>query len=184
MKLRAHIFDTRVGKVLAALDEAGALTHLHLMRDEEVAKATDQLRRGGFKEVEWSPSAGSAIKEQLLQYLDGRRQDFDIPLAPAGTDFQRAVWEAMLNIPYGETRSYSELANGIGRPRAVRAVGGASAANPIWVVIPCHRVIGSSGALTGYGGGLDTKRALLELEFRTAGRPLPSVLAPQTRRLF
>ena len=104
------------------------------------------------------------MKEQLDGYFARRRQRFDLALAPTGTAFQRKVLEALQAIPYGETRSYKEVAAAIGKPRAVRAVGAANGRNPIPIIIPCHRVIGSDGSLTGFGGGLEVKRALLALE--------------------
>ncbi len=104
----------------------------------------------------------AAAAEQLALYFAGRLTAFDLPLAPAGTDFQRRVWSALLTIPYGQTWSYGELARRVGS--ASRAVGLANGKNPIALVIPCHRVIGSDGSLTGYGGGLDRKRFLLQLE--------------------
>ena len=103
---------------------------------------------------------------QLRDYLAGRLTAFDLPLAPEGTDFQQRVWRAVAAIPYGETRSYGEVAREIGRKDAVRAVGAANGQNPLPIVIPCHRVIGSDGRLTGYGGGLPLKKRLLELESR------------------
>ncbi|MBR3972679.1 MAG: methylated-DNA--[Oscillospiraceae bacterium] len=103
---------------------------------------------------------------QLEEYFKGIRREFDLPLAPAGTPFQMAVWEALREIPYGETRSYGQIAAAIGKPKASRAVGMACNRNPIWIVIPCHRVVGSTGKLTGYEGGLDMKHFLLELENR------------------
>lgn len=105
-----------------------------------------------------------AARTQLLEYLSGARRDFTVPLDPRGTAFQRAVWRAVALIPYGETRSYQEIAVQLERPRATRAVGAANGANPLPVVIPCHRVVGSGGALTGYAGGLALKRHLLGLE--------------------
>ena len=101
---------------------------------------------------------------QLAEYVSGARTGFDLPLRPSGTPFQREAWAALLAIPYGVTRSYREQAEALGRPNAVRAVGAANGRNPIPVVIPCHRVIGSGGALTGYAGGTTLKRALLDLE--------------------
>ena len=101
---------------------------------------------------------------QLDEYFMGKRRGFDLPLDPHGTCFQRTVWEALIRIPYGETRSYKQIAQAIGNPNACRAVGMANNKNPIWIVIPCHRVIGSDGSLTGYGGGLEMKQRLLELE--------------------
>jgi len=102
--------------------------------------------------------------DQIAEYLDGRRREFDLPLDVRGTDFQRRVWAAVAAIPYGETRAYAEIARAMGRPAAARAVGAANGANPLPLVVPCHRVIGSDGSLAGYGGGLDVKRKLLEME--------------------
>jgi len=101
---------------------------------------------------------------QLEEYFLGRLRSFDLPLAPQGTPFQLRVWKALRRIPYGETRSYLDVAEGLGVPRAVRAVGAANGRNPIAIVIPCHRVIGSNGSLTGYGGGIELKARLLALE--------------------
>ena len=103
---------------------------------------------------------------QLKEYFAGKRADFDLPLAPEGTEFQRTVWKQLREIPYGETISYGELAKRVGNPKASRAVGAANGSNPIPIVIPCHRVIGSNGKLTGFGGGLPTKEKLLALESR------------------
>ena len=105
-----------------------------------------------------------AARTQLLEYFFGTRRSFDLPLDPAGTDFQRSVWEALRAIPYGQTRTYGEIAAAVGRPRAVRAVGQANHVNPLPIFIPCHRVVGKNGALPGYAGGLDLKGALLALE--------------------
>ena len=106
-------------------------------------------------------------ERQLREYFDGHRSRFDLPLDFAGTDFQKKVWAALLTIPFGETRSYGQIAAQIGSPRAVRAVGAANGRNPISIVAPCHRVIGSNGALTGFAGGLEAKETLLAIE----GRP-------------
>ena len=103
-------------------------------------------------------------REALLSYLAGERQGLDLPLAPVGTDFQRSVWTALKAIPYGQTRTYGEIAAAIGRPKAVRAVGQANHHNPLPIFLPCHRVVGSGGTLTGYAGGLEMKKALLVLE--------------------
>lgn len=104
------------------------------------------------------------VKKQLEQYFAGQRQQFDLPLDFQGTDFQQQVWQTLLTIPYGETRSYKEIAVQIGNEKAVRAVGAANGRNPISIIAPCHRVIGSSGALVGFAGGLDKKQILLSLE--------------------
>jgi methylated-DNA-[protein]-cysteine S-methyltransferase len=103
---------------------------------------------------------------QLREYFAGGRREFDLALAPAGTPFQRDVWSAIRSVPFGATITYGELARRCGRPSAVRAAGAATGRNPLTIVIPCHRIMGSGGALTGYAGGLDRKRALLELECR------------------
>jgi len=107
---------------------------------------------------------------QLAEYFAGARHAFDLPLAPRGTGFQRLVWHALVAIPYGETRSYGQLAHAIGRPAAARAVGAANAKNPLAIVVPCHRVIGASGDLTGYAGGMDAKRWLLAHEHARPAR--------------
>ena len=116
--------------------------------------ATAEQRAEPFREV----------ARQLTAYFEGTLQKFDLELAPQGTPFQLQVWEELQRIPYGETISYGDLAQRVGNPSASRAVGAANGRNPIPIVIPCHRVIGASGSLTGFGGGLATKRALLELE--------------------
>lgn len=103
-------------------------------------------------------------KIQLEEYFSGSRTQFDLPLAAKGTDFQQSVWQALCKIPYGETWSYQQLADEIGNPKAVRAVGLANGKNPISVIVPCHRVIGKNGKLTGYAGGVETKEKLLQLE--------------------
>lgn len=114
-------------------------------------------------------------EQQLAEYFKGDRRAFDVKLALAGTPFQNTVWQALLTIPYGETRSYSQIARQIGNPTAVRAVGAANGRNPISIITPCHRVVGSSGALTGFAGGLEAKRYLLDLETqgetRKVGKP-------------
>jgi methylated-DNA-[protein]-cysteine S-methyltransferase len=114
-----------------------------------------------------------AAREQLRAYFEGRLREFDLPLAPAGTPFQHRVWRALLEIPYGRTVTYGALAARLGQPGASRAVGLANGRNPIAVVIPCHRVVGAGGALTGYGGGIERKRWLLELE--AGGRAIPGL---------
>ena len=115
--------------------------------------------------LEGAPDAlAEMVFRQLDEYFAGTRTVFDFPCAPQGTPFQQKVWAALCEIPYGETRSYKQIAEAVGKPKACRAVGMANNRNPIIIVIPCHRVIGANGALTGYGGGLEMKRALLELE--------------------
>jgi methylated-DNA-[protein]-cysteine S-methyltransferase len=108
--------------------------------------------------------AFATARRQLEEYFAGDRREFDLPVAPPGTPFQQLVWAELQRIGYGETTTYAELAARIGRPTAIRAAGAANGANPVSIIIPCHRVIGSNGSLTGYGGGLEAKRMLLELE--------------------
>ncbi len=117
-----------------------------------------------------------AAVRQLQEYFAGARRRFDLPLAPRGTEFQRRVWRALTQIPYGQTTSYGELARRIGKPGASRAVGLANGANPLPIIVPCHRVIGADGSLTGFGGGLPIKRKLLALEGGAAGEAGPQAL--------
>lgn len=114
----------------------------------------------------------AAAREQLAEYFAGRRREFDVPLKLHGTPFQQRVWQELVRIPFGETISYAELARRIGNRAACRAVGAANGRNPISILVPCHRVIGTSGKLTGYGGGLDNKQRLLVWERESAGIPL------------
>ncbi|NLT14470.1 MAG: methylated-DNA--[protein]-cysteine S-methyltransferase [Clostridiales bacterium] len=150
MKL-SYTYDSPVGMLYLA-EENGVLTDL-------------RFRPIPIAEERETPLLSRAA-EQLDEYFDGRRHEFDLPLYPRGTPFQTSVWSALQDIPYGETRSYKNIASALGKPTACRAVGSANNKNPISIIIPCHRVIGSGGALTGYGGGLDVKQALLELEKR------------------
>ncbi|HZQ30876.1 MAG TPA: methylated-DNA--[protein]-cysteine S-methyltransferase [Mycobacterium sp.] len=151
---RFRVVDSPVGPLTLA-GRGGTLTHLR-MEDQ-----THEPDRAGW---ERDDNAFPDAVEQLAAYFAGERTDFDLDLQLAGTEFQRRVWAALQTIPYGETRSYGEIAVQIGAPGAFRAVGLANGRNPIGIIVPCHRVIGASGSLTGYGGGLDRKRVLLELE--------------------
>jgi methylated-DNA-[protein]-cysteine S-methyltransferase len=156
------VFEDRLGWALA-LAEGGSLVRLAHCDDEDAAR---DLRRRDHPTALHAPDEPvlAAVRRQLGEYLAGRRRGFDLPLAPVGTAFQRRVWRALLEIPYGETRSYLDLAGSVGNPKAVRAVGQANGRNPIGVVVPCHRVIAADGTLGGYAGGLDRKRLLLSLE--------------------
>lgn len=116
------------------------------------------------KQPENSTSVLCDAKQQLSEYFEGERTHFDMPLAPKGTDFQKQVWQALAEIPYGQTVSYQDIAKAVGKPKGSQAVGGANGKNPIAIVVPCHRVIGKDGSLTGYAGGLDKKSWLLSLE--------------------
>ena len=110
-------------------------------------------------------------KTQIQEYLDGKRKDFDIPMKMVGSDFQQGVWNALIQIPFGETRSYLQLSQDLGNPDAIRAVASANGANAISILIPCHRIIGSDGSLVGYAGGLDAKKKLLKIENAKAIQP-------------
>lgn len=147
--------ESPVGPLLLA-GRAGALALIRFPSGAMAMQPDDAWLR--------DDAAFDAARRQLDEYFAGARRTFDLRLAPHATPFQSRVLAALQRIPYGETRSYKEIAEAIGSPRAVRAVGGANGRNPLPIVIPCHRVIGSSGQLTGFGGGLDTKRYLLDLE--------------------
>lgn len=152
MTRRTHaLWDSPLGQVLA-VEQDGALVQLGVR--------TEPQPHDGERDDALLP----ALREQLDAYWTRELTAFDVPLAPAGTPFQQRVWAALRTIPYATTWSYQQLAEQIGQPAAVRAVGSANARNPVWLVVPCHRVIGSSGALTGYAGGLDVKRWLLDHE--------------------
>ena len=120
--------------------------------------------------VEGTNTILAETSKQLGEYFDGTRRTFDLRLELRGTEFQQDVWHALADIPYGETSTYSKQAAAVGRPRAVRAVGSANGRNPLSIVLPCHRIVGADGKLTGFAGGLDTKRWLLDHESRVAGR--------------
>jgi methylated-DNA-[protein]-cysteine S-methyltransferase len=139
-------------------------------------RVLQRLDFGGSPDPDWrrDDDAFADTRAQLAEYFAGRRRSFDLALDPAGTPFQLRVWEELLGIPYGETITYAELARRAGRPTAPRAAGHANGRNPIPVIVPCHRVVGADGSLTGYGGGLESKRFLLELEAtsrRASARP-------------
>jgi methylated-DNA-[protein]-cysteine S-methyltransferase len=157
--------ETPIGTLHAALDEQGRLAELGF-RESSSLRVDESTSRRGVPLVDSTTRRLDDLTTQLREYFAGKRKTFDFPLAPRGTEFQLAVWNALLDIPYGDTTTYAELARRIGRPSAVRAVGAANGANPIPVIIPCHRVIGSNGTLTGYGGGIERKQWLLALEGR------------------
>lgn len=146
---------------------------LLLVADDEGLRRVSFASGSKFADLEGhethDPDALRTVCDQLDEYFAGERTAFDLTLAPVGTPFQLRCWEALCTIPYGETATYGEQARRIGQREAVRAVGAANGANPISIVVPCHRVIGSSGKLVGFGGGLDTKRALLDHESAAVG---------------
>jgi len=153
--------ETKIGR-LGIAEENQFLTHLFLREKKAPIDAVEK----------WTPFLRNAAKE-INEYLDGKRKTFDLPLKYHGTDFQMSVWNALRTIPYGETRSYRDIAEQIGNSKACRAVGMANHWNPIAIIIPCHRVIGANGTLVGFGGGLALKQKLLELEKKPPTSPLP-----------
>jgi methylated-DNA-[protein]-cysteine S-methyltransferase len=158
-----RFLETPVGGLLLARDEAG-LRLIHFVAP--AASSPGHRPRATQPAADWQQRDEDFhdLVGQLREYFAGERRQFDLPLAPCGTPFQQRVWRALLDIPYGETVSYGELAARIGQHSAARAVGLANGSNPLPIVIPCHRVIGAGGKLTGYGGGLPIKQQLLALE--------------------
>ncbi len=152
-----HLFyyDTDLGTIGIA-ENGSAITDIFFGGEDAPGDVTQMVQ----KETPLIKEAAKQIKE----YLKGERKEFDLPLGAEGTAFQKSAWEALLTIPYGETRSYKEMAEQVGSPKACRAIGLANNRNPISIVVPCHRVIGANGKLVGYGGGLHIKERLLELE--------------------
>lgn len=155
--MKFSVFESPFGGVIVAGDDRG-LSFLDFQRGRNAPKPgedwTEDERWPLFRDV----------RRQVREYFARRRTIFELPLAPRGTPFQRRVWEELTRVPYGTTLTYTELARRAGKPKAIRAAGAANGRNPISIVIPCHRVLGKDGSLTGYGGGLDVKRALLLLE--------------------
>lgn len=150
--LNAYFYETAIGRIGIA-EEGGAITNVFF---------GGTVSPKSFVEKE-TPLLCQAAK-QLEEYFAGTRKEFSLPCAPQGTPFQREVWDALLEIPYGETRTYGEIASCLGRPTASRAVGAANSRNPISFIVPCHRVVGAGGKLTGYAGGIPLKQRLLDME--------------------
>ena len=149
---KIYYYDTYAGKIGIA-EEAGAITDIVFKTIDCPVEETELIRE---------------TKRQLDEYFAGKRKDFDVPTRLNGTEFQKRVWLALRDIPYGKTASYKDIAAAVGCPKGYRAVGMANNRNPISIIYPCHRVVGSDGSLTGYGGGLDIKAKLLELERRNS----------------
>jgi len=168
------VIDSPIGPLtLVADDETSALTALYMVEHRhapDVSAFGDRFVGSDVERV-----FGEVIR-QLGEYFAGERRVFDVPTAPAGTAFQLAVWQQLRAIPYGETRTYGELALALGNPKAVRAVGLANGRNPLSIVVPCHRVIGASGAMTGFGGGIERKEFLLALEGYPVAQEQPALI--------
>ena len=178
MRIAYHVMSSPVGLLFLARTEAG-LRYLHFM-DRRSLKRTIAGFEPENPGASWNPSllGLKPFVDQLEQYFSGDRRTFSLPIDLVGSDFQRQVWGALSVIPFGETRTYGEIARAVGQPRAARAVGLANNQNPVAIIVPCHRVVGTGGALVGYGGGLGRKRWLLDHETRFA----PAV--GKTRDLF
>ena len=155
-------FESPIGELLV-LGDGGALRGLYMIEGRRPVRIDSAWER--------ADAVFARVRTQLSEYFAGERRQFDVSLDMAGSPFQRRVWEALRDIPYGEITSYGELARRVGRPSAARAVGLANGRNPISVIVPCHRVIGADGSLTGYGGGTERKRMLLGLESGEAQLP-------------
>jgi len=159
---RYEVMDSPIGELLLVSD-GDSLVGLHL----EAPAGPSPIGPGWRRD----PLATKDAAEQLRAYFAGELRSFEVPVAPGGTAFQLAVWRALTEIAYGSTASYRDVAEAVGRPRATRAVGGANHVNPVAIIVPCHRVVGADGSLTGYGGGLERKALLLDLErSASAGR--------------
>ena len=153
---------SRFGNFAAWVDDEGILLRFSLR-----AKGAEKVDC----DAELNEKKLAGVQKQVTEYDNGKRREFDFERAAEGPEFHQQVWEALMEIPFGETTSYGAIAKRVGAPGAARAVGVANGANPIALIVPCHRVIGSDGSLTGYGGGLPLKRALLEHEARVVGKP-------------
>jgi methylated-DNA-[protein]-cysteine S-methyltransferase len=154
----AYIYETKLGKILFK-EKNGYITQVSICEEEPNGERNEPAEPI-FQETEVIKTAAG----QLCEYLEGKRQKFTIPLKPEGTEFQRKVWDALITIPYGEVRTYKQIAAQVGNEKASRAIGMANHNNPIMCIIPCHRVIGANGSLVGYAGGLHRKEFLLSLE--------------------
>jgi methylated-DNA-[protein]-cysteine S-methyltransferase len=163
-QINIQLHKTEIGKVVLG-SFRDRLCLLGFRSREMTRTVDDRIKKALNAElVEGDDEILEKTRTQLDEYLQGRRREFDIPVLMVGTDFQKRVWNALMKVPYGTTSTYLKLAKDVGNEKAVRAVGNANAANPISIIIPCHRIIGSDGGLVGYGGGLSIKKRLLELE--------------------
>jgi methylated-DNA-[protein]-cysteine S-methyltransferase len=163
MKAYLNEIDSPVGPVAFATNEEGALLGLRFRDSRRPASVEEGLKREGFA-LSRDEDRTAAAREQLLEYFAGERRSFDLPLARRGTVFQEAVWEELSRIPFGETCTYGQVARAIGWPGEAVEVGSACAANPVLLVVPCHRVVGADGSLKGYAGGVRLKERLLAFE--------------------
>lgn len=163
--------ETPAGLIHFAVNESGALVRASFDEGKYKTSITDDLLADGWA-ISVDPDQSAAARHELVEYTEGTRTTFSIAVAPTGTDWQMAVWAALQAIPFGETRTYGQIATRLGHPGAAQAVGRANGMNKIPLVIPCHRVIGANGAMTGFAGGIHLKTRLLAHEQRVSGKPV------------
>ncbi len=174
--IRTTLIDTPIGKMMAASTKDGVCL-LEFYESENSFHNLDKLAHTLNTEIkEGTNKHLRRLKKQLMEYFKGKRKEFSVALDYQGTDFQKSVWKSLVGIPYGKTITYQQQAHIINNPRAARAVAGANGSNPVAIVIPCHRVIGADGDLTGYGGGLERKQWLIDHERRYSGQPVDGIL--------
>ena len=176
MKAYVDMVESPAGPLAFATNDSGALLWLQLTEGEYAWTVEQELEREGY-DVRRDQGPTAQAREELLEYAAGTRQKFEVPFVLMGSEWQKAVWRALTRIPFGETRSYAQVAEMVGRPRAARAVGKANATNRLPLVVPCHRVIGANGSLTGFTGGLYLKIRLLEHEARMLSGTMQPPLA-------
>jgi methylated-DNA-[protein]-cysteine S-methyltransferase len=168
-QIHIQLHRTEIGEVVLG-SFCGRLCLLGFRGRETRRTVDDRIKKAlNAESVEHDDEVLEKTGRQLDEYFEGLRRKFDIPVLMVGTDFQRRVWKALMKVPYGVTATYGQIAEDIGSPKAVRAVGNANSANPVSIIVPCHRIIGSNGELVGYGGGLSVKKRLLKLEQRNTG---------------
>lgn len=170
MKAYLDTVETPAGPLTFAVDEAGSLIRAHFEESNNDSNIEDELLADGYEEFVQDSAHTAQLREQISEYYSGERREFTVMLAASGTPWQMKVWEALRTIPFGETRSYAQVADMIGNPGAARAVGGANGRNRIPLIVPCHRVVAADGSLGGFNGGLHLKERLLEHEQRVSNR--------------
>lgn len=168
MKAYLGTAETPAGPLTFAVNEDGALVRAHFEESNNDSNIEDELLADGYEKFVEDSTHTARLRREISEYYSGERHEFTVPVAASGTQWQMKVWEALRRIPFGETRSYAEVADMIGRPGAARAVGGANGCNRVPLVVPCHRVIAADGSLGGFSGGLHLKEKLLEHERQIA----------------
>ena len=174
MKAYLDTVETPAGPLSFAVNEEGGLIRTHFEESDDPADIEDALQVEGYDVFVQDGNHTAQLREEISEYCAGGRSEFTVPLAASGTVWQKEVWEALRSIPFGETRSYSQVADMVGRPGAARAVGGANGCNRLPLVVPCHRVISADGSLGGFNGGLHLKKKLLEHERQVMGQSPPA----------